>query len=134
MITDLIKTLYWEFLSYFVPEKQDYEVKGSCNKCGKCCETLYAVDMKDEKEFKFMQFIFPSYKRFYIKGKDSFGNYVFGCKYLKDNLCSVYDKRPLICKKYPQKKLSFYAKMPEGCGYYVEKKSFDDYLNKEKHN
>lgn len=78
-----------------------------------------------------MQIIFPTYRRFYIKKKDENGNLVFGCKYLtEDKLCSVYEKRPLMCKKYPQKKLSFYAEMPDGCGYYVEKKSFKEYLDK----
>lgn len=131
MITDLIKSFYWEILSYFVPQKQEYEIKGSCNKCGKCCETLYAAYDYSEKEFKIMQFIFPVYRRFYIKGRDEFGNCFFGCKYLNENkLCSVYKKRPLICRKYPQKKLSFYAQMPDGCGFYIEKKNFKDYLNK----
>lgn len=133
MITDLIKSCYWEFLSYFVPEKQEYEIKGACNQCGKCCEMIYAAYDYTEKEFKFMQFIFPTYKRFYIKGKDELGNTFFGCKYLgNDKLCTVYKKRPRLCRQYPKKKLSFYAKMPEGCGFYVEKKSFKDYLNKKK--
>lgn len=131
MITDLIKSCYWEFLSYFVPEKQEYEIKGACNKCGKCCEMIYSAYDYTEKEFKFMQFIFPTYKRFYIKGKDEFGNTFFSCKYLgNDKLCTVYNKRPRLCRQYPKKKLAFYAKMPEGCGFYVEKKSFADYLNK----
>ena len=47
-----------------------------------------------------------------------------------DNLCQVYKKRPKLCKQYPKKKLAFYAEMPDGCGYYVEKKSFRDYLHK----
>lgn len=131
MITDFLKSCYWEFMSYFVPQKQEYDIKGECIKCGKCCENLYSAHPCTEKEFKFMQIIFPTYRRFYIKKKDENGNLVFGCKYLtEDKLCSVYKKRPLMCKKYPQKKLSFYAEMPDGCGYYVEKKSFKEYLDK----
>ena len=129
MIIDFIKSMYWEFLSYFVTEKQDYEIVGECNKCGKCCENIYSAYMYTEKEFEFMKKIFPSYKRFYIKEKDEYGNFVFGCKYLSESkLCSVYEKRPLLCRKYPQKKLSFYAKMPDGCSYKVIKKSFKEYL------
>ena len=128
MIKDLVKSIYWELLSYFVPEKQTYEITGECNKCGKCCENIYSAYMYTEKEFEFMKKIFPSYHRFYIKGKDKFGNFVFGCKYLKDNLCSVYEKRPGLCRKYPQKRLAVYAEMPDGCGYKVIKKSFKDYL------
>lgn len=67
MITDLIKSFYWEILSYFVPQKQEYEIKGSCNKCGKCCETLYAAYDYSEKEFKIMQFIFRYTEDFILK-------------------------------------------------------------------
>jgi len=133
MILDLIKSIYWECLSYFVPERQEYEIKGECTKCGKCCQNIYSAYLYSEKEFEFMKKIFPSYRRFYIKEKDKYGNYVFGCKYLgEDNLCSVYEKRPLLCRRYPQKKLSFYAEMPDGCGFTVVKKSFKEYLNKDK--
>ncbi len=130
MITDFIKSCYYEILSYFVIEKQEYKIKGECKKCGKCCETIYAAYNYSESEFRIMQKIFPIYKRFYIKGKDEDGNCFFGCKY-KDketNLCVEYGKRPIMCRRYPQKKLSFYAQMPEGCGYYIEKKKFKDYL------
>lgn len=130
MITDLIKSIYWEILSYFVPEKQDYEITGECTKCGKCCENIYAAYMYSEKDFELMKKIFPSYRRFYIKGKDEHGNLIFACQYLKNNLCSVYDKRPRLCRSYPQKRLARYAKMPDGCGYTVVKKSFKDYLDK----
>ena len=128
MIKDLVKSIYWEILSYFVPEKQTYEISGECNKCGKCCENIYSAYMYTEKEFEFMKKIFPSYRRFYIKEKDKYGNFIFGCKYLKDNLCSVYEKRPRLCRKYPQKRLAVYAEMPDGCGYKIVKKSFKDYL------
>lgn len=131
MINDFIKSCWWEFLSYFVPQKTDYEITGECSKCGKCCETIYSAYMYSEKEFKFMQFIFPSYRRFFIKGKDELGNFVFGCKYLrKDGLCSVYDKRPLMCRNYPAKKLAVFADMPDGCGYKIIRKNFKDFLDK----
>lgn len=129
MMKDFIKSLYWEFLSYFVPEKQDYKITGECNKCGKCCRRIYSAYMYSEKEFEFMKKFFPSYKMFYIKEKDENGNFVFACKNIGDDgLCKIYDKRPRLCRKYPKKKLSFYAEMPDGCGYKVIKKSFTDYL------
>ena len=128
MITDLIKSIYWEVLSYFVPERQTYEIIGECTKCGKCCENIYSAYMYTEKEFEFMKKIFPSYRRFYIKGKDEFGNFVFACKYLKGNLCSVYDKRLKMCRNYPARKIGYPGKLHEGCGYKVEDKSFQSYL------
>ena len=52
MFTDFIKSLYWEFLSYFVPERQDYKIVGECKKCGKCCRNVYSAYMYSEKEFE----------------------------------------------------------------------------------
>ena len=119
-----------EFLSYFVPEKVKYEIIGECKKCGKCCRYMYSFDTYTENEFKFMQFLFPSYKRFYIKGKDEDGNFIFACKYVTDaGLCSVYDKRLQMCKKYPAKTIYYPSGLHEGCGFSVIKKGFKDYLD-----
>lgn len=128
---EILENIKNEFLSYFVPEKVEYEIQGECKKCGKCCRYMYSFDTYTEKEFKFMQFLFPSYRRFYIKGKDDKGNLTFACKYVTDNgLCSVYEKRLPMCKKYPSKKIFYPAKLHEGCGYKIVKKSFNDYLQK----
>ena len=128
---EILENIKNEFLSYFVPEKVEYEIQGECRRCGKCCRYMYSFDTYTEKEFKFMQFLFPSYRRFYIKGKDDKGNLIFACKYVTGNgLCSVYEKRLPMCKKYPSKKIFYPAKLHEGCGYKIVKKSFNDYLQK----
>lgn len=128
---EILENIKNEFLSYFVPEKVEYEIQGECKKCGKCCRYMYSFDTYTEKEFKFMQFLFPSYRRFYIKGKDDKDNLIFACKYVTDEgLCSVYEKRLPMCKKYPSKKIFYPAKLHEGCGYKIVKKSFNDYLQK----
>ncbi len=128
MINILINA-FNELKSYFVTEKTVYEVTGECRKCGKCCNYMYSFDTYTEKEFKFMQILFPPYKRFYIKGKDEEGNFIFACKYVtKEGLCSVYNKRLKMCKVYPRKRLLYPAKLHEGCGYKVIKKDFKDYL------
>lgn len=127
---DFIENLKNEFLSYFVTEDVEYEIKGECKKCGKCCRYMYSFDTYTEKEFKIMQFFFPSYRRFYIKDKDEQGNLIFACKLVTDEgLCSVYEKRLPMCKKYPYKKIFYPANLHEGCGYRVVKKTFEDYLN-----
>ena len=131
MVIDLLKSIYWEICSYFVPEKIGYEITGECKKCGKCCNYMYSFDTYTEKEFKFMQFLFPAYKRFYIKGKDKDGNFIFACKYVTpEGLCSVYEKRLAMCKRYPAPRIFYPADMHEGCGYTVHKKYFKDYLTK----
>lgn len=129
MSIDFIKSVYYEILSYFVTEKVDYKISGSCKKCGKCCKEIRCYGLKNEKEFKFMQFLFPHYKRFYIHKTDKDGNLVLTCRYLDDNgLCGVYEKRPLLCRNYPKRSISFNAEMIEGCGFNVLKKEFKDYL------
>lgn len=126
---NFITSLINEAKSYFVPEKVDYEVVGECRQCGKCCNYMYSFDTYTEQEFKFMQLLYPAYKRFYIKGRDEEGNLIFACKYVSaDGLCTVYNKRLKMCKKYPFKKINFPANLHEGCGYSVVKKKFEDYL------
>lgn len=126
---NLILNIINEVKSYFVPEKVKYEIVGECKKCGKCCNYMYSFDTYTEKEFKFMQMLFPAYKRFYIKGKDEDGNFIFACKYVSpEGLCSVYEKRLRMCKRYPSKRILYPAKLHEGCGYKVIEKRFEDYL------
>ena len=128
---DFIKSVWYEFLSNFVPEKLSYEISGECKKCGKCCNYMYSIDTYTEKEFRIMQFLFPAYKRFYIKGKDEYGNLIFACKMVtNDGLCSDYKHRLRMCKNYPAKRISYPGKLHEGCGYKVEEKHFEDYLKK----
>lgn len=126
---DFFLTIINEIKSYFVVEKLDYKITGECKKCGKCCNYMYSLDTYTEKEFKIMQFLFPAYKRFYIKGKDEHGNFIFACKYVSPKgLCTVYDKRLKMCKAYPKSKIHFYGELHEGCGFTIHKKKFDDYL------
>ena len=128
---DFLEVIKNEFLSYFVPEKVEYKIEGECKKCGKCCRYMYSFDTYTEKEFKFMQFLFPSYRRFYIRGKDESGNLIFACKYVtEEGLCSVYEKRLPMCKRYPEKKIYYPGKLHEGCGYKIVKKTFEEYLKK----
>ncbi len=129
MIIDIIKSLYYEAISYLVPERSEYEITGACKQCGKCCNYMYSFDTYTEKEFELMQKIFPAYKRFYIKGKDEHDNFIFACKYVQENgQCSVYKNRLAMCRRYPVPKIKYPASMHEGCGFIIQKKTFKDYL------
>ena len=129
MSLDFIKSIYFEFLSYFVVEKQNYEIVGSCNKCGQCCREIRAYGMKSEKDLKIMQFLFPWYKRFFILRTDENGEIVLSCKHIKDNgECGIYNLRPFVCRNYPKKRINFNSEMIDGCGYKIIKKDFKDYL------
>jgi Fe-S-cluster containining protein len=126
---DFIKSIFYELCSYFVPEQMSYEITGKCNKFGKCCNYMYSMDTYTEKEFKIMQMIFPKYKRFYIKGKDKDGNFIFACKLVTpEGLCSDYKHRLRMCKNYPAKRISYKGELHKGCGYKVNVKTFDDYI------
>lgn len=46
-----------------------------CDKCGQCCKNLRMSELYSELDS---------------------GNGT--CKYLEDNLCTIYSKRPLICR------------------------------------
>lgn len=129
MSIDFIKSLYYEFISYFIPQKIKYKVEGECLKCGKCCKEIRAYGMKNEKDLKIMQFFLPHYKRFFISRLDENGDIVLSCKHLSENgLCSVYKTRPHLCQNYPAKTIRFNGKMIDGCGYKITKKEFKDYL------
>lgn len=130
-IYDKIATVVNEMRSWFVPEKMRYEITGKCNMCGKCCNYMYSYDTYTEKEFKLMQFFFPTYRRFYIKGRDEEGNLIFACKLVTpEGKCSVYKKRPRMCRKYPAKWIGYPGKLHDGCGYKVNIKTFEDYVKK----
>ena len=44
--------------------------------------------------------------------------------------CSDYKHRLPMCRKYPQKRIFYNAKLHDGCGYKVNVKTFKDYLDK----
>ncbi len=129
MSIDLIKSVFYEFLSYFVPQKQKYKITGKCNQCGKCCKEIRSLGMKNENDLKFMQYIFPWYRYFYISRIEDNGEIVLSCKKLtKEGKCSIYMFRPLLCRNYPKKQICFDKQMIEGCSYKIQKKNFRDYL------
>lgn len=128
MSIDLIKSIYYELLSYFVVQKPKYKIEGKCIQCGKCCSQIRAKGMKNEKDLKIMQFLFPWYKNFYIL-KIIDEEVILGCKnLLKNGKCKIYNFRPFVCRNYPAKKLHKEAALLESCGYKIVRKKFKDYL------
>jgi len=96
---------YYEFLANFVPKKVEYEITGECLKCAKCCRYIHCAGLGSEIEFKFLQLIYPEYRKFKVAGKDENDNFVLICSLIdKDNLCPIYLKRPCVCKNYPNLK------------------------------
>jgi uncharacterized protein len=90
----------------------------SCKQCGICCRTLIVSDNVDE--------IIQLRQGF--KGKLKFKGETYyildvPCIYLtRDNKCSIYDKRPELCSKFPGPAFSeFWKIINPKCGMLNEK-------------
>ena len=105
-----------------------------CKKCGKCClvitteksydEIKNLAENNDKEAIDFLELFEPYENIGEAKkaGKEIVENIVdyqnrtfYRCKFLgKDNLCSRYETRKNICKRFPS---SPFAIVPPGCGY-----------------
>ncbi|MVX66925.1 YkgJ family cysteine cluster protein [Clostridium chromiireducens] len=77
-----------------------------CDKCGVCCK--FFGEIKFSKEYEYMEMLNNG------DGK---------CKYLKNNLCSIYENRPELCnsnKLY----LNYYKDK-------MSKEEFDDFMQEQ---
>ena len=75
--------------------------------------------LKDENEFKKLQFMHKFYSDLNIIGKDDLG-LIFECKNLDKNTkkCKIHFWRPAICRRYPQEELfSMGGTLSDTCGY-----------------
>ncbi|MFW2366695.1 MAG: YkgJ family cysteine cluster protein [Desulforhopalus sp.] len=98
-------------------------VTGSCHSCGSCCRQLSLEGrngwINSRKEFQQTVLHSPEYNRFKIIGRDSGGVLLFTCRWLTDDgSCDNYEKRPSLCRNYPESSLLFCGgALPPGCGY-----------------
>lgn len=74
-----------------------------CKRCGACCRFLLVPIGTVPITSPFMDYIrfltmhglaIEADKRFVWMRLD------VSCRFLKDNLCSIYESRPLVCRKY----------------------------------
>lgn len=90
--------------------KKEYVRVGSCNQCGKCCESIgFEVDrtwLEVKWLKKWMVAWVSKIHNMKYRGCDDDGQYgllLFRCNYLgPDGLCQNYENRPLFCRTYPQ--------------------------------
>lgn len=69
----------------------------NCKDCGGyCCENIPIQIFKHEAEY--MRTIKPEIK---FKDFQEFFYLEAPCPFFKDNQCSIYEKRPMICRSYP---------------------------------
>jgi len=107
--------------------RRGVHVEGSCRACGRCCRKIVLMDhgrwLHRERDFERLKREESHYERFRITGRTDDGMLTFTCDLLgEDNLCSVHDTRPDLCKTYPAKLLYYRGGiLLDDCGYrYVE--------------
>ena len=119
----------WEEIRKFVLAKilkKHYYRTGKCKGCGQCCTHIYVKHfkhvLKDEDEFKKLQYLHKFYSDLEIIGKDDLG-LIFECKNLdrETKRCKIHFLRPGICRRYPQEELfAMGGTLSDDCGYKME--------------
>lgn len=103
--------------------KRLYYRSGKCNMCGNCCQKIYVRHIKsvvkEEDEFKKLQFLHPFYTYLEIIDKDDIG-LVFKCNNFdhEKKICTIHKSRPGICRRYPSEQIfPMGSDLAENCGY-----------------
>lgn len=121
------------FQKLFFPSNA--KIDGKCEKCGSCCKRILIYDgdnlIMDDVVFINLQKQYKFYQNLHISGKNDTGELYFSCSLLKNNLCSIYPKRPNICRKYPSlKMLKLGGGLHHECSYKIKpRKSFKYFYN-----
>jgi uncharacterized protein len=117
-------------------EGEVYRRRGSCNGCGKCCESiLLGADgqlIQTVEEFEALKQDHPQYAWFYPAEIRELG-ILFRCHNLgEDKRCMDYDHRPDFCRRYPNEDTILMGGCPPPeCGYWFEPaKTFQQVLSK----
>ena len=61
---------------------------------------MYSFDTYTTTDFKIMQFLFPSYRRFYIRGKDEEGDFII------DTVTKTLYEKGLVVSQFTSKTLN----------------------------
>jgi Fe-S-cluster containining protein len=71
-------------------------------KCGECCRTM-RFELHDFDEAYWVEL---HGVKVVSEGKFLYAEFPIKCKKLKDNLCSIYENRPDLCRRFVCKTLS----------------------------
>ena len=128
-----LKIFFYELFPNFMLEKIDYSLEGHCCMCGDCCRFIYCLEPFSRADFNLVAFFLPKYKRFKIIGEDENNNLILACSLIReDGMCPDYEKRPGICRDYPNPaKIYSGGKLYKRCTYkLIPEKTFESYLEK----
>lgn len=111
--------------------------KKTCKKCnGMCCKYVaLEIDTPETKEdFENIRW-YVAHKNISVyvdEDRKWHIEFLTPCEFLgKNNLCEIYEKRPVICKKYNQDECLFHNDYGEKY-HFNSLEDFDNYLNKKK--
>ena len=99
-------------------------IYGKCKQRGVCCQNVAVGVSKRINNIPILLKVINWWYRFVynftLKGwykNDQI--MIYSCNYLKNGKCSIYWRRPLICREYPRSKRIGQTTMP-GCGYSLQ--------------
>lgn len=104
-----------------------WTINGTCLKCGQCCEliAMYVPPfMQDRAWLQNMAkwYYEENFNMTYEAMADGVWM-MFSCSNLKNNLCSIYRRRPRICREYPPVDSVIKPDIEPSCGFrLLEKK------------
>ena len=100
--------------SNLYPQEKIY---GQCKKRGICCQNVAVGVSKHINNSRILMHLINAWYRitynFNLKGwypDDQM--LIYSCNYLKNGKCSIYWRRPLICRQYPRSKRIGHTTMP----------------------
>jgi hypothetical protein len=98
-----------------------WPITGRCLKCGQCCKLLamHVPPFVTNREYlrNMVQWYYEeNFGMIYETITDEIWM-VFSCPNLKDNLCSIYSRRPRICRQYPSEDSIIKPDIGSSCGF-----------------
>jgi Fe-S-cluster containining protein len=68
----------------------------NCSKCGACCKHMVLYIGNQDGNFDFQRWL----KYHGVNYKNGYVDIPIKCKYLVNNRCMIYNRRPEMCKRY----------------------------------
>jgi hypothetical protein len=98
-----------------------WPISGACLKCGECCKLLAIhvpafVVHREYLRNMVLWYYEENYGMIYESIYDEVWM-VFSCPNLKNKLCSIYSRRPRICRQYPFEKSVIKPDIGPSCGF-----------------